>query len=211
MKDIIIVGNGKTSRANVEALIDDYFYAYPELTVYVAVYDGPSEGQVWAVQYAEEKGKSIVALASDNAKTFGVPNKYLDETRYSSPLRSILELAPEADLFMLWDDEDTVCLDALAMATEFGVTALDLTNGLFEIKPAANLTESVKPEIPKQEIIKAEEEESEEEEPEDEEEWEEVEAESDDPVRDAINALAAVIANEIAESIVEQLKKGSSK
>jgi hypothetical protein len=205
MKDILIVGNGTTTRANVEALIDDYFYAHPKLSMYVAVYDGPSEGQVWAIQYADEKGKDIVAIATNNAKTFGVPNKYLHETREESPLRAILQSSDDIDMFILWDDEDPICRDALAIATEFNVTAYDLTNGLFEIHPAVDLQESVKPDIPVQETVEVvaeidmnkglDEYADENDEP----------LELNNAIQSAIKSLAAVIAEQLALEIVKEL------
>ena len=204
MKDILIVGNGKTTRANVEALIDDYFYAHPQLSMYVAVYDGPSEGQVWAIQYADEKGKNIVAVATDGAKTFGVPNKYMQEERADSPLRAILQESKDIDMFILWDDEDPLCRDALAIASEFDVTAFDLTNGLFEIQPANGLQESVKPDIPIQETVEvvAEidmnadlDEDDAEEEP----------LELGDAIQKAIKNLAGVIAEQVALEIIKEL------
>ena len=210
MKDILIVGNGKTTRANVEALIDDYFYAHPKLSMYVAVYDGPSEGQVWAIQYADEKGKDIVAVATDNAKTFGVPNKYMQEKREESPIRSIMHASNDIDMFILWDDEDPICRDALAIASEFGVTAFDLTNGLFEIHPASDLQESVKPDIPVQESVQIDVDEDLDEDLDDDDVDEEP-LELSGAIHNAIKNLAGVIAEQVALEIVKELNGGSLK
>jgi len=133
MKNIVVVGNGKTSRANVEALIDDYFYVYPEMTVYIPVYDSLSEGQVWALQYASDKNKTIIAKAKPSSKTFGVPVASLDTERYDSPLSEILTKDEDVDVFILWDETDNIATEALALAREHGKKAFDLTNGLLEL------------------------------------------------------------------------------
>ena len=133
MKNIVVVGNGKTSRANVEALIDDYFYVYPEMTVYIPVYDSLSEGQVWALQYASDKNKTIIAKAKPSSKTFGVPVASLDTERYESPLSEILTKDEDVDVFILWDETDNIAVEALALAKEHGNKAFDLTNGLLEL------------------------------------------------------------------------------
>jgi hypothetical protein len=149
MKNIIVVGNGKTSRANVEALIDDYFYANPEMVVYIPVYDSLSEGQAWALQYAAEKNKKVIAKAQPQAKTFGVPKNSLDEKAYDSPLKDILQSDTSAEIFVLWDETDEISRLAVSTALELGKKAFDLTNGLLEITLSNTDSEpEVEPETP---------------------------------------------------------------
>ena len=53
---IIVVGNGKTSRANIEALIDDYIYANPKVKFSLYSTLGVlSEGQGWLKSYLADK------------------------------------------------------------------------------------------------------------------------------------------------------------
>lgn len=104
--NIVVVGNGKTSRENVEALIDDYFYANPEMTLYTYNLGRPSEGQVWAIQYAEEKG---------------IKHTHIKEVQ---PMENMA-------FFVLFDENDNDSLVAVeAAVVEIGAPAFDLTNGL---------------------------------------------------------------------------------
>jgi hypothetical protein len=103
---IIVVGNGKTSRANVEALIDDYFYANPSMTLSILTQGMPSEGQVWATQYAEEKSIKVETVKELEAQK------------------------PNSAFFVLYDENDKDAVEAVKTAGEIGVPAFDLTNGL---------------------------------------------------------------------------------
>ena len=115
---IIVVGNGKTSRANVEALIDDYFYANPSMTLSILTQGMASEGQVWATQYAEEKSIKVETV------------KELKEPNLNSAF------------FVLYDENDKDSVEAVQTAGENGVPAFDLTNGLHTLTEK-NLTTPV--------------------------------------------------------------------
>lgn len=136
--NIIVVGNGKTSRANVEALIDDYIYAAPKVKVtFYSTLGVLSEGQVWLKQYLADK-----EIAHESVRAF--PDK-----------------ATEKDLmFILWSDEDQESLLGLSKAQELGIKAYDLTNGLVALTPSADIRPMVAPEIPEQEQVSEEEAES---------------------------------------------------
>jgi hypothetical protein len=53
---VILTGSGTTSRANVEALMSDHYYANGENgTLILAFNSKPSQGQVWAAQQAKQQ------------------------------------------------------------------------------------------------------------------------------------------------------------
>lgn len=192
---IIIAGNGDTTRANVEALIDDYFYANKELTVYIAVNSAISEGQIWAAQYAVDKEISVIAYMNEGAKMTGLP---LEAVRHNDtdPVRKASQAHKDIIGFLLWNDEDVECLNALGVLDEYGIEALDLTNGLATISSAKPIKQVKAPEIPQEEQVV-------EPEPEPEVESEEYE----DPLYEAIRTIAGIFAEELAEKLAEVLRK----
>lgn len=131
---IIVVGSGKTSRANIEALIDDYIYANPKVKFTLYSTQGLlSEGQAWLKTYLTDK-----------------------EIAYGS--ESLLEITPEVKtaMFILWDDEDPESANCLAIAKERNIPAFDLTDGLVAITPTDNLVVVEAPHIPEKEQISEE-------------------------------------------------------
>lgn len=182
---IIVVGNGKTSRANIEALIDDYIYANPKIKFSLHGERGVlSEGQSWLKTYLIDK-----------------------EIEYD--LERIFEPSPEIKtaMFILWDDEDSESSNCLAMAKEYGIPAFDLTDGLVSITPTAELTVAEVPNIPEKEQLSEEEsithspkESSEQAEDDEEDEYE-------DPLYEAIRVIAAIFAEAFAEEMQKVLKK----
>jgi len=127
-EDIVIVGNGKTSRENVEALIDDYIYANKNARFWLLSSNGSlSDGQVYAKQYLEEKKMSF---ASDTDNT---------------NLQVELESSDTSAYFILWDENDRDSKVALDKATEHGIVALDLTNGLFVLTSIELTEDTYKP------------------------------------------------------------------
>jgi len=119
-ENIVVVGNGKTSRENVEALIDDYIYANKEIVFHLISTGKQSDGQVWAKQYLTDKKISV-------------------------EVGNTLETYKNAAFFILWDDEDDESVNALATAKEQGLPAFDLTNGLVEISPSETIEKIERP------------------------------------------------------------------
>lgn len=210
---ILIVGSGVTSRANVEALMDDYFYANPELKVYLAVEGEISQGQIWAAQYATDKGKTAKALMTRGSRMTGMPT-VVPRQESESPIREICDSEKNLTAFVIWNDEDQSCLDALEILPQYGIPALDLTNGLLEIKASGEIQKIKRPEIPEAEKMSPEEMDSLEQGlenmvighssqvdiGEDEEEYE-------DPLYEAINVVAGIFAEAIAKELKKVLKK----
>jgi len=131
---IIVTGNGKTSRANVEALVDDYIHANPKIKFTLANPVRLSEGQVWLKQYLTDK-----------------------EIEFAVELSNPENIQGNSAMFVLWDDDDPESLSSLAIAKENGIPAFDLTEGLNELIPQDSIKSVKAPVIPEQEQITEEE------------------------------------------------------
>jgi hypothetical protein len=202
---ILIIGSGNTTRANVEALMDDYFYANPELKVYIAVQGEASQGQIWAAQYASDKGKEAQSLFTSGSRMTGMPTT-VPRKESDSPIREVCETGEDITAFIIWNDEDESCLDALEILPKYGIPALDLTNGLLEIKPVGEIQKIERPEFPKAEMLTPEEELSIEQDAGDAEDSDEEES-YEDPLYEAINVVAQIFAEAIAKELKKVLKK----
>jgi hypothetical protein len=204
---IAVIGNGKTSRANVEALLNDTIESFDE-TYIALIYDKtPSEGVVWSKQYADSKNLSYKEYSDLNFSSFVTDNK-----------------DRETKFFILWDDEDFECVEAIRCSQENSIMSFDLTNGLVAIKP---ITTDIKPRpvvaaMPevetkvnpievkkdakyKSSFLKIEEDE---EEDYDEEDDDEEEYESSDIILEAVEEIAKIFAVAVASAIKEAMEKG---
>lgn len=205
---VLVAGNGKTSRANVEALMDDHYYANGETgTLIIPVIDKPTEGQVWAAQFAKDNNKQITVIAKPGASYEVLPKTaYLES---ANPLEeSVAAIKGQNSVaFLLWSDEDENCSDMLALCKEYEVDARDLTNGLATIHATEGLKFEVRPPIPVQETlpVKVKDEEEELEEDEDEEDEDEELDEDDEVDYDLVGALQT-IAEFIASYVVDELE-----
>jgi hypothetical protein len=177
---IVVVGNGKTSRANVEALIDDYIYANPKLELFFYLKDKLSEGQVWLKQYAQDKD---ILFKED----------------------SLLPTDKDSAFFILWDDEDPACALALATAQNHDIPAFDLTNGLVQLSSPNKLEIQEPSIIPVQEQLPIDVDEeivspiTIDDEDDNEETYE-------DPLYEAIRIVAEIFAETLAKEIVKAMK-----
>jgi len=132
---IAVIGNAKTTRANLEALISDVVDSVDEAII-ATVYDkNPSEGIVWAEQYAQDKGLPVLKYPENNYEGLLSENSRED-----------------LKFFMLWDDEDFACQLAASVAQEARILAYDLTDGLMLIPLASEpITRPQRPQIPEAE------------------------------------------------------------
>jgi len=134
---IAVMGNGKTTRANVEALIGDIVDSVDEAAI-AAVYDKEkSDGVTWAQQYALDKELPFLDYSGNNYEELLVSNT-VEEIRF----------------FVLWDDDDSECQSAAAIAQKNNIPMYDLTNGLVLIPlsqtPIASPTRVVMPVVESQ-------------------------------------------------------------
>jgi hypothetical protein len=193
---VVVAGNGTTSRANLEALMEDHFYAKGADGVVHIVEDGKmSQAKIFSAQFAKDKNKPV----------------------FQSPLSEALSKTDpkNTSCFILWSDEDRECQDTLATATEMGIPCFDLTEGLLPITPSKNIQVSVPPSLPVAEEMEPTIAETPYVEPEDEEIEDEDEEDEDDEYDEdeagnlyfGIEAIAKIFAKAIVEEI-ERAKKG---
>ena len=194
---VVVAGNGTTSRANLEALLEDHFYAKGADGVVHIVEEGKlSQGKIFAEQFSKDKNKTVVkAGLRESLSTVDFKN---------------------TSCFILWSDEDRECQDAMAIANELGIPCFDLTEGLLPLAPSKGIKVSVDPVIPTAEetttkvaetpYVEPEDEDIEDEDEDDEdEEYDEDEAGN---LYFGIEAIAKIFAKAIVEEL-ERAKKGS--
>jgi hypothetical protein len=214
---VLVAGNGKTSRANIEALLEDHYYAKGKNGTLVLTYQTkPSPEQVYAIQFSKDKEKELLLFTTEGGRFDGAPSASVEIS--ADPVTSAMTFLKglDASAFLLWADEDTDCQTILALGKDLGVPCFDLTEGLLPLTPSSDIKPVQAPAIPEQETLEYkskadeedEEEDDEEEEEEDDDEGEdEEEYEEMDDVYFGLEAIAKFIAKEVAKEVVEQLKK----
>ena len=217
---VIVGGNGETSRANIEALMEDYYYANGNEGFLVLPYKSkPSQGQVFAAQYAKDKHKDILIFAPEDATHEGIPAASMNVTikpfeEAASKLKS-----SKTSAFILWDDEDQDSQHILAACKENDVPCFDLSDGLSPISAAPDIKAIKEPEFPKEEVLEkkapevVQEEEEEEDYEEDDEDWEDEEDEVEDMenLHQGIEAIARIFAKVFIEEMKKDKGDGTSK
>jgi len=141
---IILAGDGESSRANTEALMEDYIYANGLGGTLVLAYDDkPSKSQVVAAMYAKEKGLDLLVFCNDDADTTGIPSASVVFTTH--PQTEAIEAhdtwdAPEsfdrdkAVVFVLGSDAGDTSRHMVVLASKVGLRVFDLCNGLIQVK-----------------------------------------------------------------------------
>lgn len=201
---VLVVGKGQTSRANLEALMEDHYYANgPDGILVLAFKDKPSQGQMFASQLAKDKGKEVVIFAPEGANFTGIGNASI--TNDINPLESAIKFVSKekSSIFVLWDDEDTDCQNTVSLCNDLKVNCYDLTDGLNQIKSSGKVEVAKEPSIPVQEQIPLIVTENFEYEEEEEEEIEEVE---DDELTDEIYFGIQALVKAIAKAVVAELQ-----
>jgi hypothetical protein len=203
---VIVAGNGVTTRANLEALMEDHFYANGEHGVVVLPYkDKPSQGQIFAAQLAKDKNKDIIVYTK-SGNFDGLPASTMVDGDTTAVNKDFVKEKTVA--FLLWDDEDSESANLLADLQ--GIQCFDLTDGLNKIGPSEG-ARIVEPVIPDQEKVspkkeKPDVEEEEEEEGEEESEFSDEEEEDlDDEVMENLYYGVQAIAQIFAQALVEAM------
>ena len=209
---VLVTGNGKTSRANIEALLEDHYYKNGKSgTIVVAYETKPTPEQVYAIQFSKDKDKEILLFTTESGRFDGAPSASVELS--SDPLSSAVDFLRglKASAFLLWSDEDSGCQTSLALCKDAGIPCFDLTEGLLPLTPSDDLKPVAAPVIPKQEILdkdeEDEDEDEEEEDEEDEDEEDEEEYEEVDDVYYGLEALAKFIAKEVSKEVLKGLQK----
>ena len=205
MRYAIVAGNGTTSRNNIEALIDDYFYIPDKNVMLIVPFTSePSDGQVFAAQYAHERNVEVIYYVTQSASMRTLPKGTLHES--ADPYKECFEhLGNEsAKVFLLWEDEDPECLELLSHCYTFNVPACDLIHGLLPIEPNEDIHLLKKPVMPAAEELKQVEEDQ---------EFEETDEDDDDDdtavltEADTLYEAVELIANIFADAIVAKLSE----
>jgi hypothetical protein len=128
---VLVTGNGKTSRANIEALLEDHYYKNGKSgTIVVAYETKPTPEQVYAIQFSKDKDKEILLFTTESGRFDGAPSASVELS--SDPLSSAVDFLRglKASAFLLWSDEDSGCQTSLALCKDAGIPCFDLTEGL---------------------------------------------------------------------------------
>jgi hypothetical protein len=205
---VLVAGSGETSRANVEALMDDHYYANGTAGTLVLAFEGrPSQGQVYAAQFAKDRAKNITVFCTPDSETNAITNT-AQFNRVENPVVHALELIEGKTnaAFLLWNDDDEKTLELLEFCTEDNIPCFDLTDGLMAL--GAPKTKSVKTVMPDIEATTSDsipfipdyvpdvDEEEDEAEEDEEEDFEET-------IMDAMYSLARMIAATVVEQLTE--------
>lgn len=137
---VIVAGNGKTSRVNVEVLLEDHYHANGDGGVLVVPFvKHPSEGQIWALQLAKARNKEVIVFASEIANYADIESVSVQVSE--SPMHDAVKKfsTDKTAAFLLWSDEDEDCLNILAECKKANIPAFDLTEGLVQIKPSQEI------------------------------------------------------------------------
>jgi hypothetical protein len=209
---VVMTGSGATSRANVEALMSDHYYANGEEgTLVLAFNSKPSQGQVWAAQQAKQQKIDVIVYANAGAFLDSISHATMVET--AKPIDESIQAFKESEVFILWSDEDPDCADALAVCKTYGLASYDLCDGLAKITPADEIKRSAIPAMPESESStdkapeEVEEEDEEEEDEEEEETEEEEEGEEYDEKIDDIYAAVDAFIDLIVDRLAKKLKE----
>jgi hypothetical protein len=206
---VIVAGNGVTTRANLEALMEDHFYANGEHGVVVLPYkDKPSQGQIFAAQLAKDKNKDII-IYTKSGNFNGIPTSTIVEGDAATANKDFISEKTVA--FLLWDDEDSESANLLTDLQ--GIQCFDLTDGLNKIGPSEG-ARIVEPVVPSQEQVGPKKEKPIEEEEEEEDEDEETEFSDSDEEEDldeeimenlyyGIQAIAQIFAQALVEAMAD--------
>jgi len=217
-KTIIVAGDGHSSRANVEALVEDYLYANNKQEIVFAIaYDTkPSQGQIFAAQLAKDKGKKIAVFCKPGASLEGITTATVLE--WEDPYYNACAHMRGTEIvgFVLADDEDEKTNKILAVLSEFKIPSYDLTEGLNLIKFNSDAVLQEEPIFPEAELLEdiiqeetEEEYEDDELDYEEEEDMEEEELSSD--VYVGLQSLIKVIAKEVAAEVVKAMAENTPK
>ena len=129
---VLVAGTGETSRANIEALMEDYYYANGDGGALVLAYkDAPSRSQTYAAQYAVDCKKDILVFCREEAKTVGIPNASITFADFPIVAATDFIKDQQGIAQILWNAEDTdEDIEIVQQCTNKGIRAYNLCDGL---------------------------------------------------------------------------------
>lgn len=137
------IGSGEVSEKNFRALLKDLIQAHGKTAKFIV----PMTTEHWTdtlaaiTEFAEEKDYAIEAVVDGDTKG---AKKHLPLARKEhkaedvpTALVNLLDSTPGSKLIVLWEDDDEVVEEAVVLADEKDIEALDLTSGLdvIELEP----------------------------------------------------------------------------
>ena len=125
---VLVAGNGESSRANTEALMEDHYYAKGADGTLVLSYEKqPTKSQIFAAQYAKENNKELMVFCHEDAQTTGIPGA--SQSASNQPTQDAVAFLKDQDAtaFLLWAEDD---VDVLAACMGAGIPAFNLCDGL---------------------------------------------------------------------------------
>lgn len=128
---VLVTGNGESSRANIEALMEDHYYAKGDGGALVLAYEkAPTKSQTLAAQYAKVCNKDIIVFCHEDAQTAGIPGA--SQSTSQEPIKDAVSFVEGKDstAFLLWDEQDDQCFSALKYCLAQEVQAFNLCDGL---------------------------------------------------------------------------------
>jgi hypothetical protein len=205
---VLVSGSGTTTRANLEALMEDHYYSNgPDGVLVLPIKTKPSQGQVFAAQFAKDKSKEIIIFASEDSQYDGFPSASVTITE--DPIKDAIKhlKGNKSSAFLLWSDDDSDCANSLALFTQAKVPVFDLTDGLVPVTAVKGLKTEPAPVIPPQEELPLDEYEDEDED-DDEDEEDEEEGDMEEDLYFGMKAFVKALAKAIVEEM-DTLKKAS--
>jgi hypothetical protein len=146
---VLVTGNGTTSRANLEAILEDYFFKKNTEVVLVLSYSAiPSQGQIFAAQFAKDKSKDILVFAPNDSSLKDIPGSSF--TVSSHPINeATVFVKGSGKAFLLWNPSDSDCTQTLEQCNAMGIPAYDLTTGLVSLSSKDAVTPEPSVEAPR--------------------------------------------------------------
>lgn len=131
MHYILVAGEGDTSRENVEAILEDYFYANKgqSIVMIVPFYVAPSRGQVYAMQMAKDSRAEVVVYAPQSGRLDNVEKSSIEFT--DAPISDAINLIKDskAAVYVLWSEAGKEAFETVSFCRDLSLSAYDLTAG----------------------------------------------------------------------------------
>lgn len=156
----MVAGEGITSRENVEAILEDYFYANKgaDNAMVVPFTKAPSRGQVYAMQMAKDNKTEVIIYAPSDARLENVDKSSIEFS--DSPIVDAISLIKPMNhkAYVLWSDDSQEAVEVVQACKEADISVYDLTSGGIPLNTAESIVEAkplpkeLKP-LPKNDLI----------------------------------------------------------
>lgn len=144
MNYVMVAGEGETSRENVEAILEDYFYANKgtDNAMVVPFTKAPSRGQIYAMQMAKDNKTEVIIYAPSDARLENVDKSSIEFS--DSPIRDAISLIKTMNhkAYVLWSDDSQEAVEVVQSCKESDISVYDLTSGGIPLNTAESITEA---------------------------------------------------------------------